>query len=77
MIVSKVIMITNSSDGTWKETTHMMPLEIATAINCLLIDWKDQWVATTNTVEEFQNSMQKFEIELEKQAESYRVKPDE
>ncbi len=56
MKVSKVKLIVENNDGTFHEQETIMPYEIAENISCALITWKDGWVATTNTIEDYQKS---------------------
>jgi hypothetical protein len=59
-IVSKGKIRIDNNDGTNTELDFVMPFEIAEEILSKIIDWKNNWVATTNTVEKFQEVSKKF-----------------
>ena len=53
------------SDGNVMTLGFIMPYEIASKIALEIMDWKEKWVATTNTVESYQETLKKFLLELE------------
>jgi hypothetical protein len=59
-IVSKGKIRIDNNDGTNTELDFVMPFEIAEEILSNIIDWKNNWVATTNTVEKFQEVSKEF-----------------
>lgn len=49
-----------SSDGQDMILKFVMPYEIASQIACKIIDWKNQWAATTTTIEKYSEAEKEF-----------------
>lgn len=60
VIVSKGIISVKSSDGSQMDLTFAMPKEIQDKIMLEIMLWKDNWVASTNTVENYQKEEKIF-----------------
>lgn len=60
MIVSKGKIRIDNSDGTNTELDFVIPFDIAEEILSNIIDWKNNWVATTNTIEKYQEVSKEF-----------------
>lgn len=60
MIVSKGKIKIDNSDGTNTELDFVIPHEIVEEILSNIIDWKNNWIATTNTIEKFQEASKEF-----------------
>lgn len=54
-----------SSDGQVMTLSFVMPYEIASKMAIAIMSWKEDWVATTNTVEKYQETERKFLSESE------------
>jgi hypothetical protein len=64
--VAKGEFIFRCSDGQDMTLSFVMPYEIASKIAIDIISWKDDWVATTTTVENYQENMNNFLTKLNK-----------
>lgn len=53
-----------SSDGQDMTLGFVMPYDIASKIAIAIMSWKDDWVATTTTVESYQETEKQFLSEL-------------
>lgn len=53
-----------SSDGQDMTLGFVMPYEIASKIAIAIMSWKEDWVATTKTVEKYQETEKQFLTEL-------------
>lgn len=60
IIVSKCKISVNSSDGSLMELDFVMPKEIQDKIMLEIMLWKDNWVASTATIENYQKEEQIF-----------------
>lgn len=60
LVVSSGTISVKNSDGSYSSLDFIMPKEILEQIKCRIIDWKDEWVATTNTHEEFKKIESEF-----------------
>jgi hypothetical protein len=60
LIVAKGEFSFKCSDGQEMTLGFVMPYEIASKIAIAIMSWKDDWVATTTTVERFQESEKEF-----------------
>lgn len=67
MKISKVKIKLENNDGTCDEVSTIMPNEIAERIRYGIITWKDDWVATTNTVENYKKEEKEFIKNLKNQ----------
>jgi hypothetical protein len=66
MKISKGSFNIYNSDGTKMELGFVLPFEIAEKIAIQIISWKEDWVDTTKTVEDYQNSEKEFIEKLKK-----------
>lgn len=69
MEVSKGSFKIENSDGSNTELGFVMPYEIASKLMIAIMSWKDDWVATTKTVEIYQQKETEFLNSLKEKAD--------
>jgi hypothetical protein len=60
IVVSKVKIIVDNSDGTHTDLESVMPKEVADKLLCDTIGWKENWTATMAEWEEYQEAEKEF-----------------